>query len=189
MKRVFLVHQWHGTPETDWYPQLAEKLKASGFEVTVPEMPDTHNPKIPAWTSALAEVIKESNEDTYLVGHSIGCQTILRYLESLPAKEKTGGIVLVAPWVTLTGLEGDEKEIAEPWLSQPINFERAKKHSKKFTCIFSDNDSYVPMENAAFFKERLNAKLIIEKGKGHFTGEEGVKELPSALKELLEMVD
>ena len=192
LKRVFIVHGWGGAPSEGWFPWLKSELEKKGFKVNVLDIPDTQHPKIPAWVSTLSKAIGTPDEDTYLVGHSIGCQTIIRYLESLPVKEKIGGTVLVAAWVSLTGLDtGEEKNTAESWLSSHINFELVKKHSKKFSCVFSDNDPYVPRENSGFFKDRLNARIIIEKGKGHFTGkgEDEVFELPSALKELLEMAD
>ena len=127
------------------------------------------------------------NQDTYFVGHSIGCQTILRYLDSLPQNTKVGGAVLVAGFLKTKPLETKEEvETVTPWLETPINFEKVKR-ACKFTATFSDDDSYVPLENAQLFKEKLGAKTIIEKNKGHFTEADGVKELPVVLEELLKI--
>lgn len=54
-------------------------------------MPDTENPKMSEWLPALKEVIGESNEDLYLIGHSLGCAIIMRYMESMPDNVKIGG--------------------------------------------------------------------------------------------------
>lgn len=40
------------------------------------------------------------DENTYFIGHSIGCQSIDRYLEILPSETKIGGVVYVAGWLT-----------------------------------------------------------------------------------------
>src|SRR3989344_1157111 len=88
MKRVFVIHRWSGGPEDDWRPWLKEELEAKGYEVVVPEMPETEHPQIGKWVAKIAEVVGMPDENTYFVGHSIGCQTIMRYLQTLPEATK-----------------------------------------------------------------------------------------------------
>ena len=38
-----------------------------------------------------------------------------------------------------------------------------------------------------FFRDNLGAELVIEHGKKHFSGDDGISELPSALNALLKM--
>ena len=45
MKRVFIIHGWTGKPEGDWFPWLKQELETKGFQVQIPEMPDTEKPK------------------------------------------------------------------------------------------------------------------------------------------------
>ena len=188
MKRIFIVHGWDGNPEEGWFPWLKKELEAKGFEVSVPQMPKPSEPKIEAWVPHLSKIAGEVDEDTFFVGHSIGCQTILRYLESLSVDKKVGGAAFVAGWVTLMNLETDEeKEIASPWLTTPIDFEKVKQHTKKFFAVFSDNDEVVPQENKRLFEERLSAQIAIEHNKGHFSGSDGVTELPIVLEKILEL--
>jgi uncharacterized protein len=184
-KRVFIIHRWSGSPAADWYPWLKVELEKRGFEVHVPEMPDADHPKIETWVPFLAKQIGKLDEDTFLVGHSVGCQTILRFLES--AKEKVGGCVFVGGWLPLKNLTADEKSVAKPWLETPINFEKVRKATKNSTAIFSDNDPYVPLNNMKLFEQNLGAKIVLESKKGHFTDEEGVKELPVVMNELLKL--
>lgn len=185
-KKVFIIHGWSGNPEEGWFPWLKKELEKKGFHVEIPSMPDTDSPKIEAWVSFLKKAIKNSGRDTYLVGHSIGCQAILRYLAE--TKAEIGGVVFVAGWVTLKGLETDEeRQIAKPWIETPVDFTKAKSAIKLCVAVFSDNDPFVPLDNSNVFKEKLGAKIIIEKQKGHFSGSDNVKELPCVLKELLEM--
>ena len=188
MKRVFIIHGWDGTPEHGWYPWMKKQLEDKGFHVHLPAMPETEHPKIGAWVNKIIELVAEANEDTYFIGHSIGCQTILRYLQTLPEGTKIGGAVLVAGFVTLSeaALPDDEsKAIAKPWLETPIHWDKIKNH--KYVAIFSDNDQDVPLSNSKIFEEKLGAKIIVESGKGHFTEDDKIFELPVALDELLKL--
>ncbi len=188
MKRVFIIHGWGGFPGEAWYQWLKKELETRGFLAQVPAMPDTETPKIDAWVSHLSEVVGEPDEDTFLVGHSIGCQTIARYLETFDEGKIIGGVVFVCGWaVSSTGLAEEEKPVAKPWIETPINWEKVRQHSKNFIAIHSDNDPFVPLDNADFFKEKLGAEIIIEHGKGHMGDSEGFTELPSVLNAVLKI--
>ena len=188
-KIVYIIHQWWSSPNKDWYSWLKTELKRQGFKVFVPAMPDTNAPKISAWVSRLKKVAKKADENTYFVGHSIGAQAIMRYLEKLPKGKKVGGVVFVAGWTSLTNLELGEINTAKPWLETKINFAKVKKSAKKFVAVFSNNDPYAPFsKNSKVFKQKLGAKIVIQHKKGHFSKSDGVKKLPIVLDELLKMV-
>ncbi len=185
MKTVYLIHRWDGNLESDWYPWLKTELEKLGHLVYILEMPNPEKPNIKKWVQILKKEIKNPNEETCLIGHSIGCQAILRYLETLDEHTKVGKIILVAGWLTLTGLETEEERtIAKPWLEDKISLESAKEHTGQIIAIFSDNDPYVPLENAIIFEKELNAEIIIENNMGHFTEADGTKELPVILEKI-----
>lgn len=186
-KRVFIIHGWEGNPEEGWFPWLKKELEQKGFEVFAPVMPNTDEPKIEEWVPFIVNLVGEPDEDTYFVGHSIGCQAIMRYLETLGNK-KIGGIIFVAGWFHLVNLEGPEEEkIAKPWVENKINLEKVKNTSDNFIAIFSDNDDWVPLSDKDIFAKELNAKIIVEKNKGHFCEASGLKELPIVLDSILRM--
>ncbi|OGN09530.1 MAG: hypothetical protein A3C61_02535 [Candidatus Yanofskybacteria bacterium RIFCSPHIGHO2_02_FULL_39_10] len=190
MKRVFIIHGWGGNSGEEWLVWLKKELETRSFEVIVPDMPDTNKPNIEKWTSQLRQIVELSDEDTYFVGHSIGCQAIMRYIEKLSNSEKVGGVVFVAGWFNLTDETWDEiytKEIAYEWLNTPIDFDKIKQHTNNFLEIASDNDPYVALSNSELFRINLGAKIIILKQKGHISGEDGVTELPIVLEELLKI--
>jgi len=188
MKRVFIIHGWDGYPTEGWFPWLKNKLEKNGFIVEIPTMPDAAEPKINKWVSHLAKVVKDVDIDTYFVGHSIGCQAIMRYIESLDLKKKVGGAVFVAGWFTLMNLETDEeKEIAKPWINKSMDFNKIRQRINKFIVIFSANDPFVPIENKKLFEDRLGAKTIVVSGMGHFSGSDGIEELPSAYNAVIEI--
>lgn len=186
MKRVVIVHCWDGYPEYCWYPQTKKELEVIGFQVLVPEMPETSLPKLSLWLPKLKEVIGEPSEDLYLVGHSIGVATILRYLESLDEDEKVGGVIMVAGFTDDLGFEE-----LKNFFKTPINFEKIKTKAKKFVTINSDNDPYVDVKYADIFKKNLGAKVIIKHKMGHFSGsvddEKSVTSLPDVTDEVLRM--
>ncbi len=190
MERVFIIHGWDGRPDEGCFPWLKKELEKEGLSVYAPAMPEPLHPKIDAWVTFLKEQVGIPDEHTFFVGHSIGCQTILRFLETLPEDTKIGGAVLLAPWIHLTdeAYETEEdSEIAKPWIQTQLLWDKVKFHSNKFIAIFSDNDPLVPLTDSKIFEEKLGTQTVIEHNKGHFSGSSGLKELPSLLDAVLEL--
>ena len=186
MKKVILVHGWGGSPQNDWFPWASEKLNELGFDVIVPAMPDTDTPKIEPWVNKLKEVSGNIDKQTIFIGHSIGCQAVLRFLEALDGDVKVSKVILVAPWMALDeetiAEEGPESiEISKPWMETPIDFEKVKTHSNKFVAIFSDNDPFVPLNQKELFEKALSAQIIVQHDNGHFTQSDDIYELPIIL--------
>lgn len=182
MKRAFLIHGWQGVPDGSWRPWLKKELEKHGFEVFVPAMPDTNNPKMSAWIAHLANIAGAPDKDCYFVGHSLGCIAILRYLETLKENQKVGGVILVAGFTSNLGF----KEL-ESFFTKPIEWEKIKSHCSKFVAIHSDNDYYVSLHYADLFKENLEAEVIVQHNMGHFTNEDDILELPIALNSILKI--
>lgn len=184
MKKIYLIHGWGGCSEGGWFDWLKEELKNKNVKVHAFDMPDTDNPMIETWVKYLEKNIdsEKIDENTYFIGHSIGCQTIMRFLEKLPKHIKVGGCVFVAGWFNLINLSKEEMEIAHPWINTNIDFDRIKKHTTNFLAIFSDNDQWVPSSEIKIFKEKLGAKIIIKKNQGHFEEIEKIPEILEFLK-------
>src|SRR3989344_2698667 len=141
MKRVFIVHGWGGNPSSGWVPWLRNALEARGYQVNAPIMPNADAPVIKDWVKHLTDIVGTPDKETYFVGHSIGCQTILRYLETVD--KPVGGAVFVAGWFNLENLESDKvKQIAKPWIEIPINMEKVKSVLPKSTLIISETDPF-----------------------------------------------
>lgn len=164
MKRAIIVHCWGGDPEYCWYPSVKKDLETLGFQVTVPAMPKPDEPQLTNWLPQLKGIIGEADENLYLIGHSIGSVTIMRYLETLPENTRVGGVVLVAGFTDNIGF----KELKN-FFEKPFDYEKIKSRAKHFILIHSDNDPYVQSIHASILKEKLGAELIIKKGMGHFT--------------------
>ncbi|HRZ30226.1 MAG TPA: alpha/beta hydrolase [Candidatus Paceibacterota bacterium] len=166
MKRIIIVHGWGGSPNDNWLPWLKTKLEELGHKVVVPSMPDADNPVIEKWVGKLAEVVGMPDAETYLIGHSIGCQTILRYLETI--NTRIGGAIFVAGWFNLENLETNgERRLAEPWLKTSIDISKVKSVLPKSTLVISYNDDYGAFEeNKQKFSEFVTKTVVLHQA-GH----------------------
>ncbi len=171
MKRIIIVHRWEGTSQDDWRPWLKTELEKAGCEVLVPDMPDTDAPVIGAWVAALSTVVGVPTADTYFIGHSIGCQTILRYLETIDTK--IGGALFVAGWFNLENIEDEQSvQIAKPWIETPINIEKVKAVLPISTLLISKNDPYGAFQqNVDAFNQFVTRVSVVDNA-GHFTAAE-----------------
>ena len=180
-KLAVIVHGWGGSPSDGWFPWLKTELETRGYTVVVPAMPNTDTPEITPWVQTLKSVLADNKaQDVLLVGHSIGCQTILRYLAEtdMPVSKA----ICVAGWIELTGLDETEKIIARPWLEDHINVSAARSHMKKSIALFSTDDPVVPLEpNRTFFKDKLGSEIIVLDGYNHFDQDAGVMSIPELL--------
>ncbi|MDO8520905.1 MAG: alpha/beta hydrolase [bacterium] len=190
-KRVFIAHGWEGRPDEGWFPWLTQELEARGFSVFAPNLPDAGNPQIDKWIPKLAQIVGTPDSQTYFVGHSMGCQAVARYLESLPDDTTVGGAVFVAGFFKrLTGIEDETKakRTEAHWLGTTIDLKKVGAHMQKSVAIFSDNDPFVPLDNQDDFRDQLGSEIIIQKHMGHFTGgDDGILELPIVLESLLKI--
>ena len=190
MNKIYIVHCWDGTKDDGWYPWLDDKISNENNEVIRFNMPNTAHPKIEEWVAELDKQVNDLGEKTYFVGHSIGCQTIMRYLERKNI-DRIGGMLFVAPWLDLLleAINDDESyNVAYPWIHTPIDFEKIKRITNKITCIFSNNDYFVSLTQQDVFK-KLNAKIVIVNDKGHISADDGVEELDEIYDELLKMIE
>lgn len=185
MKRLFIIHGWGGKSGAGCFVWLKKELTTKGFKVYAPVMPDSKNPKIETWAPYLKKIVENPDKETYFIGHCIGCQTILRYLEALPEKTEMGLVFFVAGWFNLKNLETEEeKTILKPLLKTTIDFGKVRPKLGKIFALFSDDDPYVHLEDSKIFKEKLGAKIVIENNRGRYIEDE-TKEIPILLKEVL----
>ena len=181
-----MVHRWEGGAATDWYPWLRAELERLNYEVDVLDMPNSKEPKIEEWVEYLEAKVGALDENTYFVGHSIGCQAILRYLERQD-NSKAGGAIFVAGWFNLEGLEEEGEEVvavAKPWIETPIDLKKVRSILLQSILLISSNDPYGALEeNKKNFSE-LGTKIVQVENAGHFCKEDGYKEFPLLLEEL-----
>lgn len=175
--RVVIVPRWAGTAASDWYPWLIEELDPKRAKVEIVELPEPNAPKISACVAALREALGEELAalgDALLVGHSVGCQALLRYLAELGREhEAEAGVgpklLCVAGWWRV-----DEPwPTIRPWIDTPIDDAALRRATAAgVQVLLSDNDPFTAdwQTNAEAWRERLGAEVRVVSGAKHFNG-------------------
>lgn len=179
--RVIIVHGWGGSANEGWFPWLAEKLRKESINALALQMPDTEEPHIEAWVGAIGRAVGSADEHCVFVGHSLGCQAIVRYVASLGGSAKVRGAVFVAGFfLPITNLWGGEKEVLidREWAETKVDFGRAREKLRESIAIFSTDDDYVSLANREIFATQLGSKVHTLEGRKHFSGGDGIQELP-----------
>ncbi len=187
--RVVIIHGYLSHPEEAWLPWLKRELERKGCTVSLPAMPEPDRPLIHEWVAFITAVVGEPDQETLLVGHSLGCQAVLRYLEYVGTANKgVGKTVLVAGSYPVQRSEKEARAAAGgdpvllPWFSAGVHPLRVKRAAGECTVILSDNDPYIDVAEAtATFRAALDARIIIVPGGGHFNEDDSWMELPEAL--------
>jgi predicted alpha/beta hydrolase family esterase len=176
MRRVAIVHRWGGSPGADWYPWLRDELRALEpppfDEIAIPAMPDPDRPDPKTWVPALAEWLGHDRAElaeTILVGHSVGCQTIVRTLALLSQGQEVEGVLLVAPWFWLD--EDERDETSALWEETGFDEGAARRAAGRVVALLSDDDPFTSdwEANARACEKRLGAETVVEPGRGHFS--------------------
>jgi len=184
---VILVHGLAGWPETHWFPWLRQELEKRGITSQALKMPRPALPVCEQWVQTLTRAVKDP-ANTILIGHSLGCPTILYYLQQYRGEQQFLHAVLVAGFGRrfLNPRVSQLQQKLFHWLEDDLDFPRIRTKCRKFTCINSIDDPLVPYEEAVWLSKQLNAELVTER-KAHFTSVagRGTTRLPSALKAIM----
>lgn len=97
-RRAIIFHGTGAEPGWIWYPWLADRLRARGYDVETPHHPGTNVEPIAEFLPRMLATHTFS-EDTVLVGHSGGAALLLAVLERLDVT--VAQAVLVAGYSTL----------------------------------------------------------------------------------------
>ena len=186
-KRLIVIPRWSGTPASDWYPWLQRELGSVGrvggpppyrdlplpFDpVVVSAMPNPGEPTISAWVGRVMQVLGSDPDEiarTVIVGHSVGCQAVLRALAELPEGVHVDGTLCVAGWFW-TDAPWDS---LMPWINTPFDLERAKTAAgRQIVVMISDNDPHTSdwRANRTAWQDKLSASVVVVPGAHHFNG-------------------
>ena len=183
---IFIFHGTEGYPEENWFPWMKEKLEANGCNVIVPQFPSP--PVVPAkiseWFDVLEKYEKSINEDSILIGHSLGGIFTLRILEKLNFEVRA--VVFVGTPIGVKPILNYDRDSSFSGFDFDWNIIKSK--AKDFIVYQSDTDPYVGLENGKQLASKLNAKLTFVPNAGHFNKKAGYTEFPDLLEKLLEII-
>jgi len=183
MDKVVIIHGTKGSPNGNWFPWLSRELAMKGFKVVVPEMPTPEGQSLKNWISAFQNQVGKFDDNTTLIGHSVGALFILRLLEHLPSPIKS--TVLVAGF---TGAIGNPEYdlLNASFVEGEYDWESIRRNAGAALVMYGDNDPYVPISQSEEIAAGLMVKPCIVAGGGHLNSEFGYSEFPLLLTKMLQ---
>jgi uncharacterized protein len=179
---VFIFHGTEGYPEENWFPWMKEKLEAKGCNVIVPQFPSL--PGIPAklseWFEVLDKYKEYIDEDTILIGHSLGGVFALRVLEKLEHPIKA--VFFVGTPIGVKPIQNYERDSS--FTGFAFDWQNIKTKAKHFDVFQSDNDPYVSLGNGEQLAKELGVKLTFIPNAGHFNKIAGYLSFPALLEKI-----
>ncbi|MFA6410102.1 MAG: alpha/beta fold hydrolase [Candidatus Buchananbacteria bacterium] len=168
---LFIFHGTEGYPQENWFPWMKQELEQKGYKVFVPQFPSP--PLIPAkiaeWFDVLKNYQQHINQNTIIIGHSLGGIFALRVLEKLAHPIKAAffigtpiGIYPIANYDRDNSFSGFNFDWAE-----------IKNKAENFVVFQSDNDPYVGLENGKELAKNFGIGLSFIPNAGHFNKKAG----------------
>ena len=171
MTNILIFHGTSGYPEENWFPWLRQKLEKLGCRVIIPKFPTPENQTLENWLKILKNYEQFYDENTILVGHSLGGAFLLRVLEKYNIKIKAAFIITAPIGVLpIKNYEADKLFLGN---SFAFDWKKIKNNCRNFFVFHSDNDPYVTLENGEILSKKLNTKLIFIPNAGHFNKSAG----------------
>ena len=182
MQNVFIFHGTEGYPEENWFPWMKEKLEARGCKVIVPQFPTP--PIVPAkileWFEVLKKYEEYINENTIIIGHSLGGLFALRVLEQL--KHPVKAVFFVGTPIGIKPLINYDRD--RSFSGFTFDWVNIKAKAGHFDVFHSDNDPYVSLGNGEQLAKELGVELILIPNAGHFNKIAGYLTFPDLLKKV-----
>lgn len=173
----FIIHGIYGHPEENWFPWLKKELEKEGHEVIVPKFPTPIGQTLESWIKVIKKYEDKINDDTVLIGHSLGAAFILNYLEQADGEIKTA--VLVSGYHE--NLENPYKKLNKTFVDRKFNWDKIIENCGEFIVIGSDDDEYIPESVTRRLAFNLDAELHIVHNGGHLNADAGYKKFPFLL--------
>ncbi len=179
--RIVVVHGLGATAASHWFGAVRDRYAPRGVEVVVPDLPDSQAPDLDTWLSTLAVAVGAVDQGTALVGHSLGCVSILQHLAARQDDWRLGGLALVAGFCEeVPGIPEVDHFVARPLDPDAVAARTLRRH-----VVVADDDPVVPRSLTETLARVLDADLTVVEGAGHFVARGGFDRLP-ALEDVLD---
>ena len=176
-----IIHGVYSNPEENWFPWLKKQLEGMSYEVIVPKFPTPLDQSLESWTRAFSQYESKINEETVLIGHSLGAAFILNYLEKTSKKIKAA--ILVSGFHKLLGSQYDE--INKTFVDKQFNWDKIKSSCGRFFIFAGDNDEYISLEVSNELAKNLNAEMNIVHDGGHLNKKAGYDDFSLLLETII----
>ena len=180
MRNVFIFHGTGGHPKENWFPWLRDELQSLGCAVHVPQFPTPTNQTPETWFEVFKNYEEFIDEQTIIVGHSLGGAFLLRLLEKITTK--IAAAIIVAGPVGIRPIRNWESD--QPFIDHPFAWETIRGHARQFIVFHSDNDPYVGLGNGKEAAKQLGVDLTFIPNAGHFNRTAGYTKFPELLDQI-----
>lgn len=176
-KRVFILHGYESSPNCNWFTWLKETIEIeSTAAVTIIPFPDSNHPVLANWLQTLENQLQYIDEQTIFVAHSLGCITLLHYLNQQAILPRFKALFLVS------GFDQPIPNLPQlnPFVvdSLTIDYTKIIATTPVRTVITAKDDGIVPTQLSVDLASHLKASLYKRHSGGHFMQEEGFKTFP-----------
>ena len=181
MNNYFMIHGSYGNPYKNWIPWLKKQLSKRKSNCIVPNFPTPYKQDYESWSKILKSYFEIGyiTENTTFITHSLGGIFIVKFL--LENKIKVKKIITIAGFNNLK-FEDDMNLYKSFYLDKDLS--DLKLYSLARISLYSNNDPYVPQNDAEKFAESILSEKILVNGAGHFNEKYGYTEFPELLKYL-----
>jgi len=182
---VYIIHGSYGSSKANWFPWMKQELEKINCRVIVPDFPTPENQNINSWLEVFFKYQGELNNNSILIGHSIGAAFVLNILEriNLPIKAS----FLVAGFVGLLD-KAKFDEVNKTISDKQFDWNKIKQNCKNFYLYHSDNDPYVPLTKAQELAINLETEIKLIKGAGHINKDSGFNEFKLLLDDISSLI-
>ncbi len=152
---VFL-HAFKANSKEDFWPWLKNKL--NGSEIFLEDLPKPFNPDLKEQMNFVLNKTK-INENTTIVGHSLGCVLAMKMLAEKKLKIKK--LILVAPPLQPKKFVDNKKRPPlEKYCDWKFNFKKIKELADDILVFADKEDPVLFMEDPEKITEKLSAEII-----------------------------
>jgi len=157
-KRVLIIHGWESNSTEHWFLEEKERLEKMGYEVLVPDMPNTSHPKREEWVKTIEDF--NPDENSILIGHSLGGPAILSFLQK--ANQKVDVCIMIAAPIWKLGYSETDD------FFENYDWKKIKKMANKFVILNQKDDPWVKPEHGKTLADKLGGELNLIEGNDHF---------------------
>ncbi len=182
LKNAIILHGTLGSPGGNWFTWLKSELESRGFKVWLPQLPHAEQPSLREWADFVHKNCPFTIDDeTLVVGHSSGA--ILALILAQESSAPIGRVVAVSVFHdnSLDWRPNDRLfDVVFDW--QAIH-----NNVRHLLFVHSDDDPYVPLDQAQYVADNCKAELVLIAGQGHFNLEKSkdYQQFPK----LIELID
>ena len=175
MENYFIIHGSYGNPYKNWIPWLKRELSKRKINCIVPNFPSPYKQDYESWNKILKAYLEIGyiTENTTFITHSLGGIFIAKFL--IQNKVKIKKLIIVSGFNQIRFEE--DNSLYDSFYIDNKELKTLEEYCYERVCIYSDNDPYVPINEAENFANMISAKKVLIEQAGHFNEKSGYKEL------------